>query len=324
MTNKKHPKVTIHIPVYNGDNYLDVEIDSLLNQTYTDFELLITDNCSTDRTAEICRRYAAQDPRVRYHLNSENIGSNANFDLGVALARGEYFKWASHDDFHDPEFLQSCVDVLDADPDVVLVQSLVQIVDRNGDNISIYDSNLRCSDSEDPVERFKPLTHIRHVCTEIFGLFRLDVMKKTKLLSENYHACDRAMLAEIALLGKIVQIKKPLFFNREHEGRYVRRVRPSERSSYHLHAPSIKTEIDQLLLYRDYKQAIEDHVKDSEDRARCRKVLLSWWFVEWNAVRLLVELAAWKFPRVYDWAKWVSDRAVKPQHPTVITKNQTK
>lgn len=324
MTISKEPKITIHIPVYNGENYLEIEIDSLLQQTYTDFELLITDNCSTDSTGEICQRYATQDPRVRYHLNAENIGSNANFDLGVELARGEYFKWASHDDFHDLDFLQACVDVLDADPNAVLVQSLVQIVDSNGKNIAIYDSHLRGSDSNDPVERFKPLTHIRHVCTEVFGLFRMDALKKTKLMSENYHACDRAMLAEIALLGKIVQIEKPLFFNREHAGRYVRRVRPSERSSYHLHAPTMKTEIDQLLLYQDYKQAIESHLSNPEDRKRARKVLFNWWFVEWNSLRLLVELASWKFPRVYDWAKWVSDRIVKPQHPTIITKNHSK
>jgi len=323
MTKTLQPKVSIHLPVYNGENYIETELDSLLGQTYKGFELIITDNCSTDSTGDICQRYAQQDSRIRYIRNTENIGLNANFDQGIELARGEYFKWASHDDFHAPGFLQACVDVLDSDPKVVLAQSLVQIVDDKGRNISIYDSNLAGSDSDDLVERFKPLIHIRHVCTELFGLFRLDAVKKTKLLAENYHACDRAMLAEIALLGKIVQIKEPLFFNREHKSRYVRLVKPSERSNYHGHASSMKTEIAQLLLYRDYKQAIEDHVDDPKDQARCRRILFSWWFVEWNSIRLVVELAAWKFPWLYDWAKWVSDRIVKPQHPTVITQHHS-
>lgn len=318
------PKITVHIPVYNGDNYLETEIDSLLAQTYADFELLITDNCSTDRTADICQRYAQQDPRVRYVRNERNIGSNPNFDLGVELARGEYFKWASHDDFHAPEFLERCVDVLDSDPHVVLVQSLVQIVDDKGHNLTLYDSQLHGSDSNDPVERFKPLTHIRHTCTEIFGLFRTEALKKTKLNAANYHAVDRALLAELSLIGKIVQIKKPLFFNREHNERYVRRVRPSERSSYHQHSANVKTEIDQLLLYRDYQAAIDKHLITKKQKRRARFVLLTWWLVEWNTPRLLVELFAWKSPFVYDWAKWVSDRALKPQHPTVITKNQSK
>ncbi|MGV6816470.1 MAG: glycosyltransferase family 2 protein [Thiotrichales bacterium] len=318
------PKITVHIPVYNGDNYLETEIDSLLAQTCTDFELLITDNCSTDRTAEICQHYARQDPRVRYVRNKRDIGSNPNFDLGVELARGEYFKWASHDDFHAPEFLERCVEVLDNDPDVVLVHSLVQIVDKNGDNLTLYDSRLRGSDSDDPVERFKPLTHIRHVCTDIFGVFRTDALRSTRLNAANYHAVDRALLAEISLIGKIVQIKEPLFFNREHDKRYVRRVRPSERSSYHQHSANIKTEIDQLLLYRDYQAAVERHLTTKSQKRRARFVLLTWWLVEWNTPRLVVELFSWKLPFVYDWAKWVSDRIVKPQHPTIITKNHSK
>lgn len=319
MTTIKNPKVTIHLPVYNGENYLEIQLDSLLNQTFTDFELLITDNCSTDSTNEICQRYAQADDRVRYHIHPKNIGATANFDSGVELAKGEYFKWAAHDDFHHPEFLQACVDVLDNNPDVVLAQTLVQIVDENGETMATYDSNLTGSDSSDPVERFKPLIHIRHTCTEMFGLFRLDEFKKTKLLGSGYHGCDRAMLAEVSLIGKIVQIKRPLFYNREHKNRYVRKFKSSERSSYYVRSPDKTTPVDLMILYRDYKSAIDTHLADPKDRKRARKLLLSWWFVEWNSVRLIIELASRRFPWIYDSAKWVSDRVVKPQHPTIVT-----
>ena len=92
------PRVTIGLPVYNGENYLAEAIDSILGQTFTDFELIISDNASTDRTEEICRRYAAEDDRIRYFRHDRNRGASPNYNFTVEKARGEYFKWAAHDD----------------------------------------------------------------------------------------------------------------------------------------------------------------------------------------------------------------------------------
>ena len=92
------PRVSIGLPVYNGDNYLAETLDSILAQTFTDFELIISDNGSTDRTEAICRRYAAQDHRVRYVRNPSNLGAARNYKRAFELARGEYFKWNGHDD----------------------------------------------------------------------------------------------------------------------------------------------------------------------------------------------------------------------------------
>ena len=114
------PRVTIGLPVYNGQNYLVETLESLLAQTYTDFELVISDNASTDRTEAICRQYAAGDARIRYYRNDENIGASANYNRAFELGRGEYFKWAAHDDLLAPTYLERCVEVLDANPDVVL------------------------------------------------------------------------------------------------------------------------------------------------------------------------------------------------------------
>src|SRR5688572_7662493 len=114
------PKVSIGLPVYNGENYLSQALDSLLGQTYSDFELIISDNGSTDRTQEICRAYAIKDRRVRYFRSATNRGAAWNFNNVFALSSGKYFKWAAHDDICAPEFLERCLEVLECDPGIVV------------------------------------------------------------------------------------------------------------------------------------------------------------------------------------------------------------
>jgi glycosyltransferase involved in cell wall biosynthesis len=115
-----HPKVSIGMPVYNGENFIVESLDALFAQTFTDFELIICDNASTDRTGEICREYAARDARIRYCRNETNIGASANYNLTFELARGDYFKWAAHDDICAPTYVERCVEALDRDPGVAL------------------------------------------------------------------------------------------------------------------------------------------------------------------------------------------------------------
>src|SRR5512139_3267591 len=118
--NPDKPRVSIGVPVYNGENFLKDALDSLLAQTFKDFEIVIADNVSTDQTEEICRSYAAKDARIRYYRNETNIGAGPNHNRVFELSRGEYFKWVCHDDMCAPEFLERCIEVLDRDPSVVL------------------------------------------------------------------------------------------------------------------------------------------------------------------------------------------------------------
>ena len=97
-----YPRVSVGIPVFNGERFLAETIESILAQTFKDFEIVISDNASTDRTEEICRSYAARDPRIRYNRNDTNRGAAWNHNRVFELARGEYFKWQSHDDFCAP------------------------------------------------------------------------------------------------------------------------------------------------------------------------------------------------------------------------------
>src|ERR1051325_12180076 len=94
------PRLTIGLPVYSGEKYVAEPLDALLGQTFTDFELIISDNASTDRTGSICRRYEQQDPRVRYVRQPRYIGLSPNHNFVAAQARGELFKWASRSEEH--------------------------------------------------------------------------------------------------------------------------------------------------------------------------------------------------------------------------------
>ena len=100
------PRLTLGLPVYNGERYLAASLDALLAQTFTDFELIISDNGSTDRTGEIARRYAATDPRVHHVHHPRNRGSSFNHNFVVEQGRGEFFKWVSDDDLYAQHLLQ--------------------------------------------------------------------------------------------------------------------------------------------------------------------------------------------------------------------------
>ena len=108
------PRVSIGMPVYNGADHVAKAIQAILSQTFEDFELVISDNASSDGTDQICRRYAALDPRIRYCRNDHNLGAAANYNRVFELARAEYFKWAAHDDLYAPEYLERCVAELDS------------------------------------------------------------------------------------------------------------------------------------------------------------------------------------------------------------------
>ncbi|MGI9328390.1 MAG: glycosyltransferase family 2 protein [Pseudomonadales bacterium] len=313
MTNP--PKVSIGVPIFNGANYLQEALDSLLAQTYEDFEILICDNASTDSTGDICKKYVAQDHRISYHRNEQNIGPDLNFTRIVDLARGEYFKWAAHDDLLEPTFLQKCVAALDADPEVVLCHSLTRIIDHQNRELSTYDSGLQAAASNRQSRRFAALILHQHICSDMFGLIRIDALRQSKRLEGNYHGCDRAMLAELSLIGRFAQLPEALFLNREHRARSVRSIKSGERCSEPRQKARAKIPMNTLRLYRDYWQAVLKHADSGIEKAVCMMYLLPWWFVSWNALRVGTELIAQIYPNFYDIAKRMKNRYVQPAHP---------
>ncbi len=208
------PRVTVAVPVYNGDKYVSEAVDSILAQTFQDFEIIICDNASTDRTEEICRGYAARDPRVTYYRNEVNRGIHRNFTRAVRLSRGEYFIWLSHDDKLAPAFLERCVAALDGDPSVVLAYPKAIDIDEHGNHIAYKEQTLNVSSAK-PHERFRELIRMEHNCEASLGLIRGDVLRRTEVLG-NYADADRVLLAELALHGYYFRVPEFLFLHREH------------------------------------------------------------------------------------------------------------
>lgn len=214
MNPRPNRRVSIGLPVYNGARYLAATLDSILAQTYTDFELIISDNASTDETEEICRTYAGSDERIRYHRNAVNLGLSKNYSKVFELSSGEYFKWATYDDLIAPEFLTKCVAVLDSDPSVVLVHTRSYRIDENGKINGTYDYEMNLSATR-PAVRFHDLVTVRHSCNESLGLIRSDILRLTPLQA-NFVGSDRTLLAELGLRGRIQIIPEYLFSRRDH------------------------------------------------------------------------------------------------------------
>src|SRR5262249_6062368 len=126
------PRLSIGLPVYNGQAFLQQAIDHLLAQTFSNFEIIISDNASSDRTSQICRQYASRDSRIRYVRNDTNLGAIANFNRTFELSRAPLFKWAAHDDLHRPTYLESCVRLLDQDAATILAHSATAFIDDGG------------------------------------------------------------------------------------------------------------------------------------------------------------------------------------------------
>lgn len=121
------PKVSIGMPVYNGEKIIRNALDSLLSQTFTNFELIISDNASTDSTSTICMEYAKKDERIQYIRQPKNIGGTLNFYFVLKNAKGEYFMWASADDIWEPSFIEKNIKILESDTQIV---GSISIVDK--------------------------------------------------------------------------------------------------------------------------------------------------------------------------------------------------
>ncbi len=208
------PKLSIGLPVYNGERFIRFALDSILSQSFTDFELIISDNASTDETMRICQEYAARDLRIQYCRNIKNVGAAANFNNVFKRARGEYFKWAAADDIISPTFVEKCVAVLDQNPAIILAYSKVNKIDSSGEITGVYEYPMRVADP-DPAVRFADLILVNHFCVAIFGVIRRNVLAQTPLI-ETYVGSDRVLLAELGLRGRLYEIPEYLFHRREH------------------------------------------------------------------------------------------------------------
>jgi len=209
------PLVSIGIPVYNGEKYITETINAVLAQTYEYFELIISDNNSTDRTQDICRKYADQDSRIHYFHNNNNVGAIRNFNRVFELSKGKYFKWWAYDDLCAPEYIERCIRILEEFPSVIVCHPKTSIIDEKGNYLGDYDDLLDFR-SKIPHKRFRNYLFRRAAMwNAIYGLIRVSELKKTPLYGQ-YLNPDMVLLGEFILRGEIHQIPERLFFRRNH------------------------------------------------------------------------------------------------------------
>ena len=213
------PRVSIGVPVYNGERFLPQTLDSLLAQTYEDFELIVADNASTDATEQICRAYAQRDRRIVYDRSPENRGATWNLNRLVGLATCDYFKWAMADDLCSPDHLRQCVEALDRDAGAVLACTQTSFIDENGKPAG---APAACWDlrSESATDRLRSVIQVGgHWANAdaLAGVIRRDALVKTRLFPR-YQGGDKRPLAELSVLGRFVEIPGLLQQRRIHAG----------------------------------------------------------------------------------------------------------
>jgi len=275
MTN---PTVSIGLPVYNGEQFLEQALDTLLNQTFTNFELILSDNASTDATPSIASRYASADQRIRYVRHQRNLGAAGNFNEVFKLSRGTYFKWAAHDDLHEPGFLSACVECLESNPAAALAYTRAVSIDSIGQTIKKPWGDTSEFSSTEPAARFRAGLAKPHnpIPLPVFGLIRAELLRKTRVYA-TYAECDFALLAELALQGPFIEISEPLFLHREHASRAGHQLskNPNKAIEFWKSTKAISYFPHWKLLSRHLTSILRSPV-GAKQKLRCLKVLAAW------------------------------------------------
>jgi glycosyltransferase involved in cell wall biosynthesis len=209
MSDTSYPLVSIGVPVFNGEKTLEDAIECLLKQDYSNLEIIISDNASTDATQNICEKYSRNESRIKYFRTEENLGAIWNFNHVFELSTGKYFMWAAHDDLRESSFVSSCVDKLEQHPDAVLCQAHTGNYIEGNDEV-LYVANLDSFDNEISLsERYRETLKC-FPATAIYGVYRSSAVRKTHLY-ENCIATDLAFIQELSMYGRFVQVPRLLF-----------------------------------------------------------------------------------------------------------------
>src|SRR5260221_3262529 len=271
-----HPTVSIGMPVYNGANYVRRSVQSLLAQDYEDFELLISDNASTDETESICRELAESDGRIRYFRNETNVGASRNYNKVFRLANGAFFKWAAHDDECHRTMLRRCVEVLERAPaQVTMVYPLAEMIDEQGKTLRPVLDRIESRDPR-PHRRLARLLWSLSQCDPVFGLFKTEYLRKTQLIG-SFFGADNVLLGELAMLGVILELDEVLFRSGEHRERSMR-ANQSARARAAWYDPAAA---QQSVVMPDWERMVWELLKSAhrlslppEEKLRCCLVIL--------------------------------------------------
>jgi glycosyltransferase involved in cell wall biosynthesis len=172
--------ISIGMPVFNSEKFIRQALDSLLAQKYKNFEINISDNSSTDKTEEICKEYVAKDRRIYYYRNNQNIGVQ-NFKRVLNLAKGDYFMWAADDDIWHPDFISSCIKILENNKDLGMAFSNIVNINSFGRIIRRYPSFKKFSGENNKkiISNYVKDPEIMGKANLIYGIYRLKLCKES-------------------------------------------------------------------------------------------------------------------------------------------------
>jgi glycosyltransferase involved in cell wall biosynthesis len=210
------PILSVGLPVYNGLPYLEEALRSVLDAEFADFELIVCDNASTDRTGELVQDVATRDRRVRYVRNEQNIGAARNYNKSFALARGKYFRWMASDDLHSRGAIARCVEALEGDASAILAFPETRLIDTTGAVTASYDDGDGWS-SFSAAARFRYSLTRWGLSNTMFGVIRTDVLLETTLQG-NYPAADLVMQSDLAIRGPFCKVHGEFYYRRMHDG----------------------------------------------------------------------------------------------------------
>lgn len=309
------PLVTIGLPVRNGARYVGEAIESVLAQDFPDWELVICDNASDDGTEAICRSYQRRDRRTSYHRSVVDLGSVPNHARALRRARGSYFKWLAHDDVLRSDFIRCSLAALEREPTAVLAYSAVDVIGELGQALYRDPARLPRTGPDCPrTAGFADTVLTEHNCYAFFGLMPTEVARGLKLAA--YDGADRAMIAELSLMGSFAYVDEPLWKNRDHPDRYIRKVRPNPHTSlawWDTAAPPSTHHYWRL--WRAYHAMVSRHVPPGRDRWSCRVTLLRWLAVDWQWLHLAVDAVGAFAPTIYATARRWKRRIDPPVDP---------
>lgn len=269
----RNARVVIGLPVFNGENFLAEAIESILAQSYGDFRLIVSDNCSTDATEDICRRYLKLDDRIEYHRQDRNLGGAPNYNFVFRPEGADYFKWAAHDDLLEPNFLEETVPLLDAHPDAVIAHGRSLEIDETGRVKCDFDQNPVLS-GDSPSRRFWSILWAEYF-TEVFGLMRSDAISRTRLHG-SYPGSDRTFMAEMLMLGNVVYSPEIIFRRRAHPDAFVNSVRTAKARQAWFD-PSVRRRLPHpITKIHQYWKAVEAVPVSRSDRLACRLNIARW------------------------------------------------
>jgi glycosyltransferase involved in cell wall biosynthesis len=223
----ERPLVSLGIPVHNGEDSIRAALDALLIQTYDNLELIVSDNASTDRTAEICQEYASKDRRIKYYRNDLNVGVYANYRRVVSLAIGEYFMWAAIDDLKPPDAIERCVNALSNNQRAVMAHGIVLVRTSGSDELFEFPNAIQALDTN-AAARIRLFTRGIEHNAMLYGMYRLNSLKQALLgshLGQDYLLC-----LQMCLLGEVEYVEAPLIV-------FSQRQPPPIRPTMYLEAP---------------------------------------------------------------------------------------